>query len=392
MKRQARIVLAVLLMTFVVLVRQSSAQEMGRWIVTIQGPAEEAVIRAGGIVDHVFELIPAIAIRIPDAALDGLARNPLVVSIEPDVVVTALKKPPSPPGQDKKPDEDPPSQPSQVLPWGVDRIDAEYAHSAGYTGDGVKVAIIDTGIDDDHLDLVVAGGINFLPSPSGTGPPWLRPVNPDAWDDDNGHGTHVAGIVAALDNNIGVVGVAPGASLSAVKVLNSSASGYISDVIAGIEWSVKNDMDIVNMSLRTNSDIQAFHKACDAAETAGMILVAAAGNDGGAVEYPAAYGSVIAVSATNSSDGLAYFSNYGSEIAIAAPGVGIYSTYKGGGYDTLSGTSMACPHVVGTLALNLDVVILYYTADDLGLSADKQGAGLVDAEEAATGSDHDILP
>jgi len=116
MKKQPRILLVVLLMTLVVFVGQSRAQEMGRWIVTIQGPAEEAVIRAGGIVDHVFELIPAIAIRIPDAALPGLARNPTVVKIEPDVEVTALPKPSEPPGQAKKPPKPPPEQPEEVLP------------------------------------------------------------------------------------------------------------------------------------------------------------------------------------------------------------------------------------------------------------------------------------
>ena len=381
MKRQARIVLAVLLIMFVVFVGQSSAQEMGRWIVTIQGPAEQAVIRAGGIVDHVFELIPAIAIRIPDAAVPGLKRNPTVVSIEPDVVVTALPKPPSPPGQDKKPpkdDEEPP--PPQELPWGVDRIDAEYAWATA-TGAGVKVGVLDTGIDKNHPDLYgnIKGGTNYV----GKG----RRVNPGAWDDDNGHGTHVAGIIAAENNDIGVVGVAPEASLYGVKVLDRNGSGWLSDLIAGLEWCVNNEMDIVNMSLGTNSDIQSFHDACDEA-SAYLLLVAAAGNDGGAVDYPAAYESVIAVSATNDLDGLAGFSSYGDEIEIAAPGVSIYSTVPGG-YGTKSGTSMACPHVVGTLALA--AFDIFETADFLpGLSAEEQGAGLVDAEEAATGSDHDI--
>jgi subtilisin family serine protease len=369
--------LALLFMMLVVLVGQSSAQDMGRYIVTIQGPAEEAVTRAGGIVDHVFELIPAIAIRIPEAALSGLVRNPTVVSIEEDIEVTALPKPDTPPGQDKKPPPDgggdEPPAPSQELPWGVDRIDAEYAHSAGYTGAGVKVAVLDTGIDYKHSDLDdnCYGGVNVINSRKD-------------YKDDNGHGTHVAGIIAAENNNIGVVGVAPEASLYGVKALDRNGSGWLSDIIAGLEWCVNNGMDIVNMSLSTNSDIQTFHDACDAASST-VTLVAAAGNDGGAVDYPAAYDSVIAVSATNSSDGLAYFSSYGPEIAIAAPGVNILSTYKGGGYETHSGTSMACPHVVGTLALNLSADI-YGTVDDLGLSDDEQGAGLVDAEEAAAGS------
>ncbi|MHC4685690.1 MAG: S8 family peptidase [Planctomycetota bacterium] len=320
MKTQIRILLAILFMMFVVFVGQSSAQDMDRWIVTIKGPAEQAVLRAGGIVDHVFELIPAIAIRIPEAALPGLVRNPAVVSIEPDVVVTALPKPDTPPGQDKKPpdngEEEPP--PSQQLPWGVDRIDAEWAWDT-VTGAGAKVAVLDTGIDYKHPDLDdnCYGGVNV--------------INPRKdYKDDNGHGTHVAGIIAAEDNDIGVVGVAPGAYLYGVKALDRNGSGWLSDIIAGLEWCVNNGMDIVNMSLGTNSDIQALHDACDAA-SAKVILVAAAGNDGGAVDYPAAYNSVIAVSATNISDGLAYFSSYGPEIEIAAPGVNILSTYKGGG-------------------------------------------------------------
>jgi len=382
MKGQAK-VLAVLFMMFILFVGQSSAQEMGRYIVTIEGPpgsAEQAVIRAGGVVGHVYNIIPAIAIQIPAAALPGLERNPLVVSIEPDVVVTALPKPPSPPGQDKKPPgggEEPPSP--QELPWGVDHIDAEYAWATA-TGAGVKVGVLDTGIDKDHPDLDgnIKGGTNYV----GKG----RRVNPGAWDDDNGHGTHVAGIIAAENNDIGVVGVAPEASLYGVKVLDRNGSGWLSDVIAGLDWCVANNMDVVNMSLGTDSDIQAFGDACNAASTAGLLLVAAAGNDGDAVDYPAAYDSVIAVAATDSLDARPYWSSFGPEVAIAAPGVGIYSTYKGGGYDTLSGTSMAAPHVTGTLALNLGADI-YGTADDLPPADwDKwTGHGLVDAGEASTG-------
>lgn len=375
MKTQTRILLAILFMMFGVFVGQSRAQDMERYIVTIQGPAEEAVIRAGGIVDHVFELIPAIAIRIPEAALPGLERNPLFVSIELDVEVLALPKPDTPPGQEKKPGGGggEKEQPPQQVPWGVDRIDAEYAHSAGYTGLGVKVAVLDTGIDYKHPDLDdnCYGGVNV--------------INPrKSYKDDNGHGTHVAGIIAAENNEIGVVGVAPDASLYGVKALDRNGSGWLSDIIAGLEWCVNNEMDIVNMSLGSNSDIQAFHDACDAASTK-VILVAAAGNDGGAVDYPAAYNSVIAVSAMNISDGLAYFSSYGPEIEIAAPGVNILSTYKGGGYETHSGTSMAAPHVAGTLALSANI---FATADDLGLPANQQGAGLVDAEQAALGTEN----
>jgi len=366
MKRQAK-VFAVLLMTFVVLVGQSSAQEMGRYIVTIEGhpgPAEQAVLRAGGAVDHVYDIISAISVRIPEQALQGFSRNPFVLSIEPDAMVYAL---------DLELDDS----------WGVKRIGAGTVHDSGNKGAGVNVAIIDTGIDLDHPDLAVAGNVTFV---EGT----------TDGDDDNGHGTHCAGIVAASDNDSGVVGVAPEASVSSVKVLDSSGSGYVSDVIAGIEWSVNNNMDIVNMSLGADVHIQALQDACDEA-SASLLLVASAGNSGNPpgrgdnISYPAAYASVIAVAATDQSDSRARFSSTGPALELSAPGVGIYSTYKDGGYATGSGTSMAAPHVAGTAALVIAAGIgdvrtqLQNTADDLGPTGldTKYGYGLVDADEAA---------
>jgi subtilisin len=117
-----------------------------------------------------------------------------------------------------------------VLPWGVGRIDAEWAWNSS-RGSEIKVAVVDTGIDADHPDLVanLEGGVNFVSKP------WWKPADPNRWDDDNGHGTHVAGIIAAADNKIGVIGVAPEASLYAVKVLDQSGSGYVSSIIAGID-------------------------------------------------------------------------------------------------------------------------------------------------------------
>ncbi|PKM78866.1 MAG: hypothetical protein CVU88_08760, partial [Firmicutes bacterium HGW-Firmicutes-13] len=241
-----------------------------------------------------------------------------------------------------------------------------------------NVAILDTGIDLDHPDLHVAGGENFSLGKS--------------YDDKNGHGTHVAGIVAALDNGAGVIGVAPGANLYAVKVLNNAGSGWWSDLIAGLQWCVDNGMEVANMSLGATSAPPDVLDACDAADNAGLLLVAAAGNEyGGDVIYPAAYDSVIAVSATNSSDELASFSSVGPEVELAAPGVNIYSTYKDGSYTTMSGTSMASPHVAGTAALVIAAGIpdvrgrLQITADDLGATGwdSKYGYGLVDADEAA---------
>ncbi len=248
-----------------------------------------------------------------------------------------------PPGTGKDKTSGVSPQPTQKLPWGVDRIDAELV---SFTGKEIKVAVLDTGIDRYHPDLNVVGGINFIPSG--------RNIDPSKWDDDNGHGTHVAGTIGALDNDIGVVGVAPGVSLYAVKVLDRRGSGSLTGVIDGIKWAADNGMDIISMSLSTDYDYQELEDACNYAFNMGVVIVAAAGNDGSSVDYPAAYSSVIAVSATTSSDSLAYFSNRGAQIELSAPGVNIESTWVDGGYNTISGTSMACPHVSGVAALVLE--------------------------------------
>jgi len=387
MKTQVKIMLFAILAILALFAGQSQAQNMGRYIVTIQGPVGNAVRGAGGQVIYEYSIIPAIAIEIPEAAVQGLSRNPNVIRIEPDAEVWAL--PNTPAGSTGKPTDKgkpkPPTPPSQKTPWGVVRIGADQAWTT-FTGDGVKVAVLDTGIDTTHPDLVVWGGRNF--------------INPrKSYKDDNGHGTHVAGIIAALNNDIGVVGVAPGAKLYAVKVLNAAGSGTIAGIIAGLEWCVNNEIDIVNMSLGTDSDIQAFHDACDAAADS-ILLVAAAGNDGTAgdsVDYPAAYGSVIAVAATDTDNQRASWSSYGDgyndaegyddEVDYAAPGVSIYSTYLGGGYATMSGTSMAAPHVAGTLALMLEKGNDTIFITDLG-SKDWDiyyGYGLVNAYRSVIG-------
>jgi len=335
-------------------------------------PDVEAVHLSEGRVLHSYEILDnVLAVEVPVTALNGLLLNPNVVDVEFDAEVWMTGKPA-------------PSQPAQKLPWGINRIDAELANG---TGLGITVCVVDTGIDKDHPDLQanIVGGRNFVAK--GT------TVDSTKWDDDNGHGTHVAGTIAALDNTIGVVGVAPSASLLAAKVLNRQGSGYLSDVIAGVDYCVQNGAKVVSMSLGSSSDVQVVHDAVDAAYASGALVVAAAGNDyGGAVSYPAAYDSVIAVSATDSNDIIASFSNVGPQVELAAPGVSILSTYKGGGYATLSGTSMATPHISGVAALaiqsnpllsNTEIrALLQSTADDFGAVGKDNlfGYGLVDAE------------
>ncbi|MEW6033353.1 MAG: S8 family peptidase [Chloroflexota bacterium] len=341
------------------------------WIVN-QAAQDILLDRTGAVKLKHLPLINAAVVLAGPSNERALQQMPEVLRVDEDALVYIQAKPPKPP----------PTPPAEALPWGVDRIDADLVWASN-TGVGVKVAVLDTGIDLKHLDLSVAGGTNTI-NP-------LKSAN-----DDNGHGTHVAGIIAALDNEIGAVGVAPGVSLYAVKVLNRRGSGFTSDIIEGVQWSIANGMQVVNMSFGTASDVQSFHDALIAAYNAGIVLVAATGNSGPAdntVLYPAKYAEVIAVSATDSADTVASFSSRGPQVELAAPGISIFSTYKGNSYATLSGTSMASPHVAGTAALVIASgqsgvrAILQATADDLGDTGwdNLYGYGLVDAQEAATG-------
>jgi len=262
------------------------------------------------------------------------------------------------------------------VPWGVERVNAPAAWDFNQAN-GVKVAVVDTGVDYTHPDLAE----NYVDGYNAT-----DPSSPQI--DDHGHGTHVAGTIGAIKNGEGVVGVGPKVKIYGVKVLSASGSGSYSDVMDGIQWAVKNKMQVINMSLGGRSTIESFHEVIKKAKEAGVTIVCAAGNDSGAVNYPAKYPETIAVSAGTSSNGIAYFSSRGPEIDFIAPGVSIYSTYKGGKYKKMSGTSMACPHVAGLAAMAAaagndtpDKVkeSLKKAARDLGLAPEKQGFGLIDA-------------
>lgn len=345
----------ILLAVGVFLANQAAGGDSGRKIVVWQTGLNEAaknelLARHGGVKLKDLSLVNGSAVWLPNKASEkALGKNSGVLRIDDDALVFALEKPLSP---GKKPS--PAPQPEQSLPWGVDRVDAELVWPSGNTADPVRVAVVDTGVSKDHPDLQVQGGYNA--------------INPNkSWNDDNGHGSHVAGVIAALNNELGVAGVGPAADIYAVKVLDRRGSGFLSDVIEGIEWSVQNGMQVINMSLGTESDVQSFHDAVAAAHNAGVLVVAAAGNSGGAVSYPAAYPEAVAVSATDSNNLLAWFSSRGPEVDLAAPGVDIYSTYKGTGYATLSGTSMAAPHVAGSAALVLNTPVGTYDSDGDGV-------------------------
>ncbi|MFI5361214.1 MAG: S8 family peptidase [Elusimicrobiota bacterium] len=263
------------------------------------------------------------------------------------------------------------------IPWGIQRVGAPSAW-AKTQGEGAAVAVIDTGIDPTYPNLSgrIAGGVNIL-----------DPKHPDNWKDDEGHGTHVSGTIAGDGLNGGIAGVAPRAKLWAIKVLDQDGNGNYDDVIAGIEWAMNHGVKIANMSLGADEGSEPLHRAVQAALASGMLIVAAAGNSGGAVGYPGAYPEAIAVGASDSSDRIAPFSSHGPEVAYVAPGVNILSAKMGGGTTTMSGTSMASPHVAGLAALAfaagattpkaLRAALDKAARPIMGLTPDQEGRGMV---------------
>ncbi|MHC4326610.1 MAG: S8 family serine peptidase, partial [Planctomycetota bacterium] len=332
------------------------------------GPSDQALVRAhGGVIKYTYTLVPGIAASVPRAAIDGLSRNPNVTMVDEDLTVHAI---------DAELDNT----------WGVKRIGAGAVHNSNNKGTGIKVAVIDTGIDYTHPDLDgnYAGGKDFV-------------NNDDDPMDDHYHGTHVAGTIAAEDDGFGVVGVAPEARLYGLKVLSASGSGNYSDIIAALQWAVNNGMQVTNNSYGSSGDPgDLVRNAFNEAAAAGIVNVCAAGNSGNVpgtgenMIYPAKFASCIAVAATTSSDVRASFSSTGSDMTLAAPGANILSTFLFGLHLPLDGTSMACPHVAGAAALCIAAGVsdvegqLIATADDLGEPGwdPWYGHGLVNVAEA----------
>lgn len=335
----------------------------------------------GGIVKKEISQINLLWVSLPEhvaqRALTAWSQRPNISYIEEDGEMHAL---------------------GQTIPWGIERIEAPATHSTS-TGGGIKVAILDTGIDVRHEDLKVAGGYAVHK---------CRGRCAADYDDDHGHGTHVAGTVAAIDNDLGVLGVAPAVDLYAVKVLNQMGSSVsYTNVVEGIIWAADNDMNIINMSIGSTSYPEAIHDAVKYAHGEGVLSVAAAGNNGDweTVDpvYPAAYPEVMAIGAVEQKDGdndecddvvIAEFSNHTSGVDLVAPGVDVLSTYPGNRYTEGTGTSMATPHVAGAAALvwsaNPDLTndevrtILQENAEELGFGSDYQGKGLVRADLAVS--------
>ncbi len=276
---------------------------------------------------------------------------------------------------------------AQTTDWGVGRIGSTQVWPKN-SGSGVIVAVVDTGVQLDHTDLAanIVTGFDFV-------------NNDTSAYDDNGHGTHVAGIISGVDNADGIVGVSHSAKIMPIKVMNNLGQGYLSDIVKGINYAVDHGAKVINLSLGTTGDSIVLKDAVNYAFRKGSIVVAAAGNASGQpCLYPAAYDNAICVMATDQDNKLATFSNVGGE--ISAPGVSNYSTYLGNKYAYLSGTSMATPHVAGALANILAYCgdctiseareILRTSAADLGdLGKDILfGYGLVDLVKAYSLVDH----
>lgn len=232
----------------------------------------------------------------------------------------------------------------QVVPWNIRRVVRSVPLSKGQ---GVRVGVIDTGIDLNHPDLAanIKGGINIL-SPS------------ELPQDQNGHGTHIAGIIGAINNRMGVVGIAPRVSLYSIKILDHLGIGSLGNLIQGIEWGVLHRMHILNVSISGGQDVpKSLSFIVEQALKKGTIIVAAAGNTGNlagnkdTVQTPARIESVISVAAVGKNNRRLPFSATGEKVDIAAPGRGILSTYLGNSYAILNGTSMATAHVSGVLAI-----------------------------------------
>ncbi|WP_406944960.1 S8 family peptidase [Halobacillus sp. SY10] len=332
MKRAIRKVVlsSIILFSIIFGVQVSAAEDekMDRVIIGFEETINPEILESIQV-HHTYENIPAVSATLDSGELERIQSHSDVMWVEKDQKVETS---------------------GQKETWGFKSTQALQSREWGLDGEGVKVAIIDTGIAQDHPDLDVVKGISVIDGS-------------DSWADDNGHGTHVAGVIAAKNNDVGVVGVAPDAELYIVKALDQQGDGWESEIIAGIEWAIAQEVDIINLSLTSCQPSTGMKNTLKQAEESGISVVAASGNGvlcSGEylddVMYPARYESVISVGAIDDKNMRALFSYGGASLDFVAPGTGIYSSYittekHPDGYRSMNGTSMAAPFVSGVMAL-----------------------------------------
>lgn len=378
MKRQLVLVIMVFLTLFPF--KAEGQEQTERVIAVFKEKVDKQIIEKYAMdVHYIFEQSPAVSMTIAASQKPELLAEKEIVRVDPDSIVKTV---------------------GQLTDWGYDQVLAGQSRAFGFTGKGIKIGIIDTGVSTTHPDLKVAGGVSFV-------------AGEESYHDEEGHGTHVAGIIAALDNSIGTVGMAPDAEIYAIKSLNQLGEGNQSDVIAGIEWAIEHKLDIVNLSFTAPEGSYLLNETIKKAYNDGMILIAASGNTlkqlpaDTDVLFPARYPEVIAVGAIDQNKQKAAFSYFGKDLDFVAPGVKVYSTYNGlvdgavQEYAYMNGTSMAAPYVTGIAALykqaypkrsNREIrELMQQAAVDLGIPGkdDLYGYGLVQApmmkEEQALG-------
>ncbi|MFC4323111.1 S8 family serine peptidase [Litchfieldia salsa] len=299
---------------------------------------KDLIIKESQKVEYEFETIPAISVLATENEIEKMESNPNIDYVEENIsfkisadktfkVLNSIE-----------------SASSTETQWNIKATNTEQAWNEGYTGNGVKVAVFDTGISN-HSELIITGGVSTVDYTT-------------SWQDDNGHGTHVSGIIAAKPeianvNGLDITGVAPNVHLYAVKVLDGSGGGTLQDILQGLDWAIANDMDIINLSLGSPDYSQLFEDMINKVYEAGILIVAASGNTGleNSVHYPAKFSNVIAVSSVSEPLTISNFSSTGIEVEFSAPGENIVSTFNQGNYAIQNGTSQATPHVAGMLAL-----------------------------------------
>lgn len=393
----------------------AAAGERRKIVVFQKGTHEEdreAVVHEhGGWARHRLALVDGLAVELPEQEVEALQRHAKVLALYDDLpmrINSVISFTPVPPPL------------VEMYPWGQQNIGVPAARQLldGLGLWGVRVAILDTGLDLTHPELqpYIVDGYNALSE-----------GNPLNYQDDNGHGTHMAGIMAAAMNGQGIIGAASHALLSAVKVLDNTGQGYLSDLLNGLEWVLAHDIQVVNMSLSTSQDSPLLEQAIQQLYAAGVIMVASAGNKctgsgatdsggddsggddsggdsscapnldplQGGVKYPARYPEVIAVGATDVNNQVTSYSRTGPQVDLVAPGGSsvsgkVLSTIHGSSYAYGSGTSQATAHVTGAIAVVLQLMpdlsvaqvlaLLQTTATDLGYTPEQQGVGLVDVQ------------